>query len=101
MTAQLPQSTTGKRPRWTLSQLRARSSDLRRDPLDGESWHTLQRWAIWFAASAWITAAGMAIAVAWLAVWESPKPVPFVQEEHGIVIPLHTYPVPGNLPHGR
>lgn len=101
MTAQLPQSATGKRPRWTLPQMRARSSDLRGEPLDGESWYTLQRWARWFAWSGWIAAAGMAIAVGYLALWDSPKPVPFVQEEHGIVTRLPIYRVPGDLPHGH
>lgn len=88
-----------KVPRWTLTQLRQRSSVLRGDPLEVEAWHTLQRMARWWFWSGWLAAFLLAVLAAYLSLWETAEPVPFVQEEHGIVTPLVTVPDRGKLAH--
>jgi hypothetical protein len=102
MTAKPSQPAAGSRPkRWTLEQFRTRVSDLRGDPLDVDAWHTLQRWVRWFAFTGWVTAMVLALAAAYLALFCTSLPVPFVQEEHGIVSRLITYPSPGAALHGN
>jgi lipopolysaccharide/colanic/teichoic acid biosynthesis glycosyltransferase len=55
----------------------------------------LQQWMRPIALSAWIVAFVLALAVGYLVLWRTPKPVPFVQEEHGMVLRLTTLPMQG------
>ncbi len=91
------QNATGKRPHWTLVQLRERPSDLRGEPLDVDAWQTLQRWAKWVAIAGWGISFLLTIIAAYLALARTPQPVPLVQEEHGIVTRLATVPSVGAL----
>lgn len=86
-----------QRPRWTLKQARNRPSVLRHSPMDVDAWNSLRRWIWPVALSGWLVALALTFAAAYLALWQSPKPVTFVQEEHGMVLMLPTAPLQGGL----
>lgn len=89
---------------WTLKQLRSRHSDLRDSPLDVDAWQTLYRWIKPFAISGWLVSFLLMVAIGTLVIYHTPQPVPFVQEEHGMVQPLvttHQLPRQQGAAHGR